>query len=149
MSVYADTSFLLSYFGQDAKTFSAHALASAWTSPPRLAWTPFGELEFNNAARALIFSGKLEERVWRAMRLRVIEDLGNGVLSAQPLPDGLYAAAEAISAAHTAQRGTRTLDVLHVAAATSIGARTFLSFDLRQRLLAEHGGLRVLPEIPS
>ena len=145
MSVYADTSFLLSYFGQDAKTLSAHALASTWTSPPRIAWTPFGELEFNNAARALIFSGKLAEQVWRAMRLRVIEDLGNGVLSAQSLPDHLYATAEIISATHTARRGTRTLDVLHVAAANALGARTFLSFDLRQRLLAEHCGLHVLP----
>jgi predicted nucleic acid-binding protein len=147
VSVYADTSFLLSYFGQDAKTLSAHALASGWTSPPHIAWTPFGELEFNNAARALVFSGKLHEPVWRAMRLRVVEDLGNGVLSAQSLPDNFYAIAEAISAAHTVKRGTRTLDVLHVAAATAIGARTFLSFDLRQRLLAEHCSLRVLPVI--
>ena len=145
MSVYADTSFLLSYFGQDAKTLSAHAHASAWTTPPRIDWTPFGELEFNNAARALIFSGKLRESVWRAMRVRVVEDLGNGVLSAQALPDSFYATTEAISAAHTAKRGTRTLDVLHVAAATALGARTFLSFDSRQRLLAEHCDLRVLP----
>lgn len=145
MSVYADTSFLLSYFGQDANTLSAHAHASAWTGPPHIAWTPFGEREFNNAARALIFSGKLHDSVWRAMRLRVVEDLGNGVLSALALPENFYAAAEAISAAHTAKRGTRTLDVLHVAAATALGARTFLSFDFRQRLLAEHCGLRVLP----
>lgn len=81
------------------------------------------------------------------MRLRVVEDLGNGVLSAQPLPVRFYADAEAISAAHTVKRGTRTLDVLHVAAATAIGARTFLSFDFRQRLLAEHCGFRVLPVI--
>lgn len=147
MSVSADTSFLLPYFGQDAKTLSAHALASGWTNPPRIAWTPFGELEFNNAARALIFSGKLQESVWRAMRVRVVEDLGNGALSVQSLPDSFYATAEAISDAHTAQRGTRTLDVLHVAAATALGARTFLSFDSRQRLLAEHCGLRMLPVI--
>lgn len=81
------------------------------------------------------------------MRLRVFEDLGNSVLSAQSLPDDFYTAAEAISVAHTAKRGTRTLDVLHVAAATTLGARTFLSFDLRQRLLAENCGLRVLPVV--
>lgn len=148
MSVYADTSFLLSYFGQDAKTLPAHAFAATWTSPPRLAWTPFGELEFNNAGRALIFSGKLTEPAWRAMRLRVVEDLGNGVLSAQPVPAALYTTAESISAANTIRRGARTLDVLHVAAAIAFGARAFLSFDLRQRLLAEHCGLRVLPAVP-
>ena len=138
MSVYADTSFLLSCFGQDAKNLSAHAHASAWTIPPLFAWKPFGELEFNNAARTLIFSGKLHESVWRAMRIRVVGDPGNGVLSAQALPENF-------SAARPAKRGTSTPDVLHVAAATALGARTFLSYDSRQHLLAEHAGLQVLP----
>ena len=75
MNAYADTSFLLSYFGQDSNTLAAHRHASAWTQPPRLAWTPFGELEFNNAARALIFAGKLDVERLQAIQLRVREDM--------------------------------------------------------------------------
>ena len=35
-AVYADTSFLLSYFGQDAKTLSAHVLAASPVMAERL-----------------------------------------------------------------------------------------------------------------
>ena len=146
MSVYADTSFLLSYFGQDSNTLPAHRYAAAWIQPPRIAWTPFGQLEFNNAARALIFSGKLDLTRWHAIQLRVKEDLRNGILTARALPVYRhYEAAENISSAHTVRNGARTLDVLHVAAASVLGAKEFLSFDLRQRQLAAHCGLKILP----
>lgn len=51
--------------------------------------------------------------------------------------------AEEISAKHTSSLGVRTLDLMHVAAATSIEAGTFLSFDERQIKLARLCGLRV------
>jgi hypothetical protein len=41
--------------------------------------------------------------------------------------------------------GVRSLDILHVAIAMSLGARTFLSFDDRQRALATRAGLTVVP----
>ena len=146
MSAYADTSFLLSYFGQDVNTPVAHGYAGGWTEPPRIAWTLFGELEFNNAARALIFAGKLDQKRLRAMRLRVREDLRGGVLAVRALPAYRhYEMAEIISLAHTARLGARTLDLLHVAAARVLGARELLSFDGRQRQLATKCGLRVLP----
>ena len=146
MSAYADTSFLLSYFGQDVKTLVAHGYAGRWTQPPRIAWTPFGELEFNNAARALISAGKLDQTRLNAMRVRVREDLRGGVLAARELPASRhYETAEAISEAYTARLGARTLDLLHVAAARVLGAREFLSFDVRQRELAARCGLLVAP----
>ncbi|MCX6867783.1 MAG: hypothetical protein NTV46_16505 [Verrucomicrobia bacterium] len=45
----------------------------------------------------------------------------------------------------TIQRGNRSWDVLHVATALHCGARTLLSFDLRQRTLAAANGLKVAP----
>lgn len=146
MSAYADTSFLLSYFGQDSNTPAAHAHASGWTQPPRMPWTLFGALEFNNAARALIYSGKLDVKRLRAMQLRVREDVRLGILYVTPLPVyHHYQDAETISAAHTARHGVRTLDVMHVAAARVLGALSLLSFDTRQRQFALQCGLRVLP----
>ncbi len=53
--------------------------------------------------------------------------------------------AEALSAAHTEQLGTRAADILHVAAALITGAEGFLSFDKRQRALASAAGLAVVP----
>jgi predicted nucleic acid-binding protein len=43
----------------------------------------------------------------------------------------------------TAKSGHRTLDVLHVATAVHLGAKEFLSFDIRQKKLARHAGLKV------
>ena len=146
MRTYADTSFLLSYFGQDAKTPLAHKYAAGWTQPPRIAWTLFGELEFNNAARALVFVGKLDAGRLGAMQARVREDLRGGILTRKGLPADLhYRTAESISAAHTARLGGRTLDLLHIAAAQTLGAREFLSFDGRQCELATLCGLRIGP----
>jgi predicted nucleic acid-binding protein len=55
--------------------------------------------------------------------------------------------AEFLSAAHTAVIGARSLDILHVAAASLLGARQFVSFDRRQRSLAFKAGLKILPRI--
>ncbi len=47
---------------------------------------------------------------------------------------------------HTMELGCRTLDVLHVACAIQLSPEVFVSFDSRQRALAERVGLRVQPE---
>ena len=44
-----------------------------------------------------------------------------------------------------ASAGQRTIDLLHVAIALEAGAKTFLSFDQRQRKLAKAAGLKVKP----
>ena len=54
-------------------------------------------------------------------------------------------AAEVLSAKHAASAGQRTIDLLHVAIALEAGAKTFLSFDQRQRKLAKAAGLKVKP----
>ena len=46
---------------------------------------------------------------------------------------------------HAATEGQRTIDLLHVALAFECGAKTFLSFDTRQRKLAKAAGLKVKP----
>jgi len=49
-----------------------------------------------------------------------------------------------LSAQHTAALGTRTLDVLHVAAAVTLEVKRFVSYDNRQAALAKAVGLRVV-----
>ena len=52
---------------------------------------------------------------------------------------------EDLSAAHSAQLGCRTLDIIHVAAALLIGCKDFVTFDPRQSALARQLGLVVKP----
>ena len=57
----------------------------------------------------------------------------------------VHAEAERLSARHTAEGGHRSMDILHVATALSMGAREFLSFDGNQTALASVEGLTVKP----
>jgi predicted nucleic acid-binding protein len=49
-----------------------------------------------------------------------------------------------LSYAHTVTLGTRALDVLHVASALELGARTLVTYDTRQAALARAVGLKTL-----
>jgi predicted nucleic acid-binding protein len=46
------------------------------------------------------------------------------------------------------RHGGRTLDLLHIACALVLGARQFLTFDAKQKLLARQAGLEA-PELLS
>ena len=46
-------------------------------------------------------------------------------------------------AAHTESRGHRLADILHVATAIHLGAEEFLTFDSKQKRLAEAEGMTV------
>ncbi len=52
-----------------------------------------------------------------------------------------------LSAKYAASTLARSLDILHVAAALTLGARVFVSFDDRQRKIARRARLNVLPRI--
>lgn len=56
---------------------------------------------------------------------------------------GVHQMAELLSAKHTLAGGHRFADILHVATALQLGVRTFLTFDLGQKQLAEAEGLEV------
>jgi len=146
VKAYADTSFLLSFVGQDRNSPVAKQILASSRVEPAIPLTFFGALEFNNAACSLVFQSKLDPKGLGRMQLRVVECLEINILRRTPLPVYRhYEEGEMLSAALTARHGVRTLDLLHVAAARVLRADTLLSFDVRQREFARHCGLRVLP----
>ena len=71
----------------------------------------------------------------------LLADLANGVLvTASPPLTEVLTEAERLSALHSDTLGTRSLDILHVAAAVVLGSREFLTFDRRQANLARAAG---------
>jgi predicted nucleic acid-binding protein len=139
---YADSSFLLSLLGNDGNTPAAHAWAAGLKSPPLIPWTAFGAFEFNNAARNLAFRRVIDTGILRKIQARLRQQLSNGMMETAPLPVYLhYQEAERLSRLHTVRNGSRSLDVLHVAAARVLGARTFLTFDGRQAAFSALAGL--------
>jgi len=53
--------------------------------------------------------------------------------------------ARELSDRHAQTLGCRTLDLLHIAVALSLGVKTFITFDERQRAVAKLEGLTVRP----
>lgn len=122
----------------------AHVQSSA--PPLHLPWTPWSAVEFNNSTRALCARNYLTVASLRALSGQLRGALAAGDLSPKPLPAYTWwLESESISMAHTIKLGVRTLDILHVAAARVLGAERFLTFDLRQKALANAVGMTVEP----
>jgi predicted nucleic acid-binding protein len=69
--------------------------------------------------------------------------IANGVFDLKPFPAEVFQQAFLIANRHTSNLGTRTLDVLHVAAAFLLQADTFYTFDRHQEKLAIAEGFTV------
>jgi predicted nucleic acid-binding protein len=139
---YADTGFLVSLYGQDSNSAIATHLIR---SKPVFLLTSLGEAEFTNAVELRVF-----RKEWTRLEARSVHDLflqhqAAGVFRNAPLGSEIWERALVLSRQHSARLGTRTLDLLHVAAALVLRPEVFYTFDKRQRKLAKTQRLRILP----
>jgi predicted nucleic acid-binding protein len=147
--IYADAAFLVSLCLADVNSPKAVATMTRQATPITITSIP--KHERRNALR---------RSVWRTRHdpspVTVAEATGALARSDARIPAGEFIEhplswsqtmneAERIGALHTMTRGVRGMDLLNVAAAVAIGAKTFLTFDPRQRAVAKAGGLIVGP----
>ena len=144
MSHYADSSFLVSCYVVDAHTPRAKAYLSTTSAP--LLFTALHALEVRNAFKLGVFRGLFTAAAAAAAWRNVESDLRNGrlVKTAVKWPVAFRVAAT-LSERHAVTTGTRSLDILHVAAGKALRSVEFVSFDARQRTLAMAVGIRVAP----
>jgi len=96
----------------------------------------------SNSASFALFSGADAKAAWT----NVEKDLRSGRLVKTTLKWPVaFRVAAGLSERHSFRMGTRSLDILHVAAAKAVRAVEFASFDGRQRTLAVAVGLNVAP----
>lgn len=144
MDHYADSSFLVSCYLLDANTPLAKAYLSGTSVP--LAWTALHALEVRNAFELGVFRGLLTAADVAAAWANLESDLRSARLVRATVKwPAAFRRAARMSERHSATAGTRSLDILHVAAAKSMRAIEFISFDGRQRSLASATGFRVAP----
>jgi predicted nucleic acid-binding protein len=144
MVAYADTSFLVSLYGQDANSEPAKELAASLKEP--LAFTPLLRHEARNAVRLALFRKEITSQECQSVLAAIEADAKTGALAETPVAWAeVYAEAEALSATHTGTLGTRASGVLHVAAAAALGVKEFFTFDIRQKALALKAGMKVAP----
>jgi predicted nucleic acid-binding protein len=142
LSVYADTSFLVSLYVLD--TNSAFAAARMRRVELPIVNTPFGELELINAISLRLFRRELTAAKARAAYTLFQKDVQGGVVQIRSIPNVAFERAKQIARRVTPRFGTRTLEVLHVALALFCKAKAFYTFDERQAKLAAAEGLTTI-----
>jgi predicted nucleic acid-binding protein len=135
LKIYADSSFLVSLYIPDAN--SASALRTMQTSSGDRLVIPLCELEVVNAFGLRVFRKQASPVEVNSALLNFEKDLREGLFHLRGLPERLFERARQLSQQTTAKLGTRTADLLHVAAALELGAECLYSFDQQQRKLAQ------------
>jgi predicted nucleic acid-binding protein len=139
--IYLDTSALVKLYLLEADSGIVQALISAQDAPIPL-WE-LQEMELTNALRLKVFWGDISEADANH-QLELLEQ--RKARGHYYFPDvdrvALFNKFRNLSL-HTQQIGCRTLDILHVACACILGPDLFVSFDARQRHLAQVAGLNV------
>lgn len=144
MNAYVDTALFVKAYVLEANSEETIRLLDEIGEP--FAYSHLHEIEIPNAIRLKRFRGeitKAQETV--AIRAFLADvDAGRFERIAYDLA-AVFMRAERLSAKCSADIGTRSLDLWHVAAALEAGCKIFVSYDTRQRKAAEHSGLRILP----
>jgi predicted nucleic acid-binding protein len=144
---YPDTSFLCALFRRQDN--SERALKYRAQMTETLHVTTLLEFEFLQSVRLQVWlhahdrKKGYSQREADQMRFAWDVDRAEGIISITSYDaEAVTLLAGSLSHSHTANGGHRTLDVLHIATAVHLGAKRFLTFDTRQKVLARHAGLK-------
>lgn len=105
--------------------------------------TSLCELELANALELRIFRKEISPAQARASWKAFGQDLRAHVFEIHSLSDQVFQVALQLARQTTARLGTRTADLLHVAAALEMKADCLFSFDQLQRKLAQEVRLKL------
>ena len=140
---YLDTSSLIPLYYPEEKTGPLISHLRRRRLP--LALTSLHEAEFSNGLQLKLFRNEVTAAAVAATLDAFRADAETGVLRrTQPLWPAVFADTLRLSAAHSRNFGTRTLDLLHIAAALHLQAAEFVTGDDRQSKAAAKEGLKVV-----
>ncbi len=142
MNAYADTGFLAALFLPEKGAAEARAAVMKLTAP--LPMLPLTVLELRNSLNLGVARKRItfldRDALWRQFEAQC----RTGFFAETAIPSGeLHRKARELSDQYTPKLATRSLDLLHVAAALLLNTKLFLSFDERQREAARGEGLRI------
>ncbi len=142
MIPYFDTGVIAKWYVPEANSAAALALRAKFKPPCIL--TPLHRLELTTAWHLKVFRKEVSLTAAAQAASDLQADINGGVWLMPPLDfEEVFACAERLSRVHAPQLGTRTLDILHVAAAVELGATHFVTGDKRQAALGKAAGMKV------
>ena len=142
MTTYVDSSALVPAYVPERFSRVAREVLRGL---PQVPYTPLHELEVFNAFALLRGRKLITADEHRAIHTQVQEDVDAQRFVPVALDwASVFETARELSEAHTARFLTRSLDLLHVAAARATSCRVFVSADDRQLAVARAAGLKVV-----
>ena len=142
---YADSGFVVSLYLTTEGTSAQARKEVKRTSKPILL-SPLSLLEIRNALNFGINRGEISGTQRDAVLTEIDAQIETGFFRlVEASQSSIYAKARELSNKHTPEFATRSLDLMHLAAALLSEVRTFLTFDKRQIKAAVAEGLIVTP----
>jgi predicted nucleic acid-binding protein len=141
VSLWLDTSVLVALYVPESRSERVAKFVRRAGEP--IPFSPLHELELANALRLRLFRREARRAAVDATLARIGDDLHEGVLLRTALDwPATFAKAVELSGRFTPRIGSRSLDLLHVAAALLARSERFVSADRRQSAVARGAGLR-------
>ena len=141
--IYLDSSSLVALYYPEAK--SDQILAYLRKTKLPIAFTWLHELEFTNGLQQKLFRGETGEASVNATLNLLLRDKENNVFDQRAIPwPTVFQTTLRLSRTYSPIFGTRTLDLLHVAAAIALEAEEFMTSDERQAKVAAKESLRLV-----
>ena len=142
---YADSGFVVSLYLTSEGTSAKARQEVKQVSKPILL-SPLSLLEIRNALNFGINRGEISGTQRDAVLTEIDAQIETGFFRlVEASQSSIYAKARELSNKHTPEFATRSLDLMHLAAALLSDARNFLTFDRRQSKAAVAEGLIVTP----
>jgi predicted nucleic acid-binding protein len=142
---YADSGFVVSLYLTTEGT-SAQARKEVKRAGKPVVLSPLSLLEIRNTLNFGINRGEITSEQRDAVLAEINTQIETGFFRlVDASQSSIHAKAQELSDKHTRAVATRSLDLMHIAAALLSGARTFLTFDKRQAKAAAAEGLVVKP----
>jgi predicted nucleic acid-binding protein len=142
---YADSGFVVSLYLTTEGT-SARARKEVKRAGKPVLLSPLSLLEIRNALNFGINRGEITSEQRDAVLAEIDTQIEAGFFRlVDASQSSIYTKAQELSNKHTPAVATRSLDLMHLAAALLSEARTFLTFDKRQAKAGFAEGLLVKP----
>jgi predicted nucleic acid-binding protein len=140
LTIYADTSFLVSLYVPDRHSAEAQRRLAA---RPLVWLTALHRAEFTHAVYQHVFRRKMSAAEAQQVLRHLEEDRVAGVWREADLPEMALERSADLARKHGGRLGVRTLDSLHVASALELKSERFWTFDRRQSKLAQAEVLKI------
>ncbi len=148
MIAYPDTSFLCALYRPQQNSQRAASHAAGMTEPLHVASPLLYEFRQSTRWQAWLNTKDAAKGFDRAAAqgalVKLQANIADGIILVTPIDwADVASTAERLSAQYTWTEGYRGFDVIHVATAVHLGATEFLTFDDKQKQLAEAEGFHV------